>query len=37
MHAKKANINYGSELLEVFQLPDGSYELSMTQVSGFIN
>lgn len=37
MYAKKAVINYGSELLEVFQLPDGSYELSMTQVSDSID
>lgn len=37
MYAKKTVINYGSELLEVFQLPDTSYELSMTQVTEAID
>lgn len=32
-HARKAIINYGGIELEVYQLPDGSYTLSRTQVA----
>lgn len=32
MKAKRTNIKYGSVDLEVFMLPDGSYQLSQTQV-----
>lgn len=33
MYARKEIINYGTESLEVFQLPNGEYQLSMTQVA----
>lgn len=33
MYAKKTNINYGSKLLEVYQLPKGDYKLSNSQVA----
>lgn len=37
MKAKKAIINYGGIELEVYQLPNGSYELSQTQAALAIN